>query len=100
MMSNDSWSVRRLGGRGADRPGGGPAHLVPIIARVVDLGRGPPGLVAWVHGRLDGGRPPGSAAREAVVHRLAVELAVTLGRAGAADTVAACQDLSARIGPG
>ncbi|AWM40696.1 hypothetical protein GobsT_07700 [Gemmata obscuriglobus] len=58
------------------------ARLLPLIARVIDLGRGPPGLVQWVTARLG----CGLGARE-LAHRLAGELARP--GAGAADTLPA-----------
>jgi hypothetical protein len=39
------------------------ALLALLVARVTDLGRGPPALVRWVSGRTDGGRYPKELAR-------------------------------------
>ncbi len=39
------------------------ALLTLLVARVTDLGRGPPALVRWVSGRTDGGLYPKELAR-------------------------------------
>ena len=71
-------------------PPGAPAaeatRLVPVLVRAIELGRGPPGLVRWLAGRL----PPDPRARppEAAVARLAAELNRVLRRTGRAETVA------------
>jgi hypothetical protein len=79
-------------------------RLIPIIARVIELGRGPPGLVWWVQNRLlevsaaAGTYHPLS--RKPIVRWLAYELAQALlkdglrmthcfGTQGMLDTIAA-----------
>lgn len=61
------------------------ARLVPVLARVIELGSGPPGLVRWLAGRV----PPGPRARppDAAVAPLAAELHRLIHRAGVAETV-------------
>ena len=75
--------------RPACAPSGAPAaeatRLVPILVRALELGRGPPGLLHWLAGRLPpdlGTRPP-----PAAVARLAAELNRLLRRAGVTETV-------------
>jgi hypothetical protein len=71
------------------------ARLVPILTRVIELGRGVPGLVRWVQGRL-GESAPMATGPEA--RRLARELAGVLRRIGTeetrADPVGAWQTLT------
>lgn len=58
----------------------------PILARAIDLGRGPAGLVGWVRHRLAAaGRPDEPAAQTA--RRLAHELADLVRRGGVTDTL-------------
>ena len=60
-------------------------RLVPVLARAIELGTGPPGLMHWLAERLPSGhgtRPP-----PASVARLAAELNRVLRRAGVAETV-------------
>jgi len=59
------------------------ARLVPILTRVIELGRGAPGLVQWVQGRLGGSAP---AAPQPVARQLARELAGALRRIGVEET--------------
>ena len=60
-------------------------RLVPVLVRAIELGRGPPGLLHWLAGRL----PPDPATRPppAAVARLAAELNQILRRAGVTETV-------------
>ncbi|AMV25299.1 hypothetical protein VT84_12940 [Gemmata sp. SH-PL17] len=48
--------------------------LLPVLARVLDLGQGPPGLVSWVQYQLTSWNLPGTGPSESVLHRLACEL--------------------------
>lgn len=67
--------------------------LVPLIARVLDLGRGPPALVRWVRRRLAAvGAPAGRASparRKLLLLRLARDLAAQLRPDDRRATVAA-----------
>jgi hypothetical protein len=53
--------------------GPGSSALAPLIARAIELGRGPPALLDWL-----GGRAGAPASRRAAVDRLARELASLL----------------------
>ena len=55
------------------------------MARVLDLGRGPNGLVRWVHDRV--GHAPDGQSRSSVLNRLAGELAGEIRRGAWAGTV-------------
>ncbi|MBP3954054.1 hypothetical protein J8F10_01915 [Gemmata sp. G18] len=48
--------------------------LLPVLARVIDLGQGPPGLVSWVQHQLTSWNVPTSDTEAAVLRRLACEL--------------------------
>lgn len=69
----------------AGQPPAPDRRLIPILARVLDLGRGPQGLVRWVQERV--GRDPVRAPRTTVLNRLAGELAVEIRGGGWAGTV-------------
>jgi hypothetical protein len=63
------------------RPGssaGGSARLMPVLARALETGRGPAGLVGWLNDR---------GAAPATVARLAGELDRAVRRAGVAETL-------------
>ena len=60
-------------------------RLIPILARILDLGRGPQGLVRWVQDRV--GDAPAGPARATVLNRLAGELAGEIRRGAWAGTV-------------
>jgi hypothetical protein len=60
-------------------------RLIPILARVLDLGRGPQNLVRWVQDRV--GDAPAGPARTSVLNRLAGELTVEIRRGAWAGTV-------------
>lgn len=67
--------------------GGG---LIPVVARAVELGRGPPDLVRWVRDRFAAlGGEAGTDHGRPVLRRVANELARLLPRAGSADTLRA-----------
>ena len=76
-------------------PHGAPAaeaRLVPILARAIELGRGPPGLVQWVRGRLAAGGAesntgPGAVPHKPLLRRLAGELARVLRPGGVDETL-------------
>ena len=44
--------IESAGGR-TGPPDAAASRLVPVVARVIELGRGPPALVEWVRGQLD-----------------------------------------------
>jgi hypothetical protein len=69
---------------------GGPAagRFIPVVARVIELGRGPPGLVRWVREHLDGARASQPVARASAVRRLAGELTRLIFWARASTTFA------------
>lgn len=74
------------------------ANLAPIIARAVELGRGPHGLMGWIRGQME---PPGGCELEArgpTVGRLAEELARILGPRVAAETIVGLWEESHRVG--
>jgi hypothetical protein len=54
-------------------PGDGVARLVPVLARVLELGRGPGALAGWVRPQIPPAVAP--AARARLARRLAGELA-------------------------
>jgi hypothetical protein len=60
--------------------------LVPVLVRVVELGRGPPGLMRWLNGQLD--RPGRAGPPVGALTRLAAELNQVVRRAGVAETIA------------
>jgi hypothetical protein len=62
----------------------GETRLVPVVARAVELGRGPPWLVRWVRSQLTG---PAVAADPTIVRRLARDLARLVGSTGVAETI-------------
>jgi hypothetical protein len=87
-VNTDVHPVSARGGSGSlsHAPSGREAGLVPVLARVVELGRGPPALVRWVRDRL--GRAGGvGAGRGPAVRQLARELARLLARDGAVGTL-------------
>jgi PAS domain S-box-containing protein len=63
---------------GGDYSPAAEARLIPVLARALDLGRGPPGLVSWVRSRVPAsvtaGRDDGVARRGTLLKRLAGEL--------------------------
>ncbi len=65
---------------GAQAPFENEHLLMLLVARVLELGRGPVGLVDWLQGRVD--REEYSAERydEGLIHRLTAELAEVLRR--------------------
>lgn len=69
-----------------DPPPASVTRLLPVIARAVELGRGPPGLVGWVREQLRG-EPPGDPTAPDRVGRLARELARRLAADPASDTI-------------
>jgi hypothetical protein len=60
-------------------------RLIPILARVLDLGRGPRGLVRWVQDRV--AAAPMGPGRTNVLNQLAGELTVEIRRGAWAGTV-------------
>ncbi|HKB03755.1 MAG TPA: hypothetical protein VKD90_16140 [Gemmataceae bacterium] len=64
-------------------------RFTPVLARVIELGRGPPGLVRWVQEQLERPAAAPPAARASAILRLAGELSRLLRRAGAGATLAA-----------
>ncbi|HVK12890.1 MAG TPA: hypothetical protein VM597_29325 [Gemmataceae bacterium] len=60
-------------------------RLIPILARVLDLGRGPQGLVRWVQDRV--ADAPSGPGRTSVLNQLAGELTVEIRRGAWAGTV-------------
>ncbi len=62
-------------------------RLIPILARVLDLGRGPQNLVRWVQDRVGDSDAPAGPARTSVLNRLAGELTVESRRGAWAGTV-------------
>jgi hypothetical protein len=59
------------------------ARLVPVLNRAIELGHGPPALMRWLSGRVDGARPAAG-----TVTRLAAELTRAVRRAGVTETLA------------
>lgn len=85
MNSGGQSRLRRRACAPSAAPPAEATRLVPVLTRAIELGRGPPGLLNWLAGRL----PPGERVRPpaATVARLAAELHRALGRSGVAETI-------------
>lgn len=73
-LSERSVLLRRV------NPDDGAARLVPVLARAIETGQGPPRLLRWLAEQPRGSGPPN-------VARLAAELNRAVRRAGVAETV-------------
>lgn len=69
--------------RGSFVSSGAGRSLTPVVARALELGQGPPGLIRWLNGQ---GAKPGPRADAADVVRLAAELGRVVRQAGVAET--------------
>ena len=69
--------------RGSFASGGAGRSLAPVVARALELGQGPPGLVRWLNDR---GAKPGPRGDAADVVRLAADLGRVVRQAGVAET--------------
>lgn len=89
-----------LSSQSGDRRDGTGSALEPVVARVMEVGAGPPALVAWVRTQL-GAAPPASPGevglRRAQARVLAARLGRVLGRGRAATTAA--EDRGQTLGP-
>ena len=55
----------------------GTPRLSPVLARAIDLGRGPPALMRWLRGQQENGQPPTDIARLAnTLHRVVRQVGV------------------------
>jgi hypothetical protein len=86
VYDRNKWSRSEVAAGEYELPDEAESKLVPILNRVLELGRGPADLVGWVRDRLAATGRPGEAPR-LVARRLAHELALVLRRRGVAETL-------------
>jgi hypothetical protein len=87
MHTNNPGRRQRSAAWSDGPPSAEEARFVPILRRAVELGRGPPWLVAWLRDRLARLGEPNLSAGPTVARRLARELARLARPADLTDTV-------------